>query len=219
MQSAIFAFLDPNNLEAFGPWAILVVCGVIFAETGLLIGFVFPGDTLLVVTGLLAHQEKLHLPIWLAAPAIAVAAFLGGELGYYIGRKVGPRIFERRDTGLFSREQVDRTNGFFRRYGALAVILARFVPVVRTFAPIAAGVGRMDYRTYSLYNAAGALAWGFGITMVGFVIGYIPPIRDFVENYIDVILLAAVVVSVVPTVVHLLRNRSRAKREAGAASD
>ena len=216
MPSAIFAFLDPNNLATFGPWAILVVCGVIFAETGLLIGFVFPGDTLLVVTGLLAHQEKLHLSIWLAAPAIAIAAFLGGQLGYYLGRKVGPRIFERRETGLFSREQVDRTNGFFRRYGALAVILARFVPVVRTFAPIAAGVGRMDYRTYTLYNAAGAVAWGFGITMLGFVIGYIPPIRDFVEHYIDVILLAAVVVSVVPTATHLLRTRSRARREAAA---
>lgn len=212
--AAIFPFLDPDHLAMFGPWAIAVVCAVVFAETGLLIGFIFPGDTLLVLTGLLTQNDKLHLPIWLAAPAIAVAAFLGGQLGYYIGRKVGPRIFERRDSGVFSRAQVDRTNAFFDRYGASAVILARFVPVVRTFAPIAAGVGRMDYRRYTLYNTIGAIAWGFGITFLGYVIGFIPPVRDFVTQYIDLILLGAVAVTVVPTLIHLLLNRRLAKRAA-----
>lgn len=217
--AAIFAFLDPDHLAMFGPWAIAVVCAVVFAETGLLVGFVFPGDTLLVVTGLLTQNDKLHLPIWLAAPAIAIAAFLGGELGYYIGRKVGPRIFERRDSGIFSRAQVDRTNAFFDRYGGSAVILARFVPVVRTFAPIAAGVGHMDYRRYSLYNLIGAAAWGLGITLLGYVIGFIPPVRNFVTDYIDLILLAAVVVTVIPTVIHLLRNHLLAKRAQDAPAD
>lgn len=217
--AAIFAFLDPDHLAMFGPWAIAVVCAVVFAETGLLVGFVFPGDTLLVVTGLLTQNDKLHLPIWLAAPAIAIAAFLGGELGYYIGRKVGPRIFERRDSGIFSRAQVDRTNAFFDRYGGSAVILARFVPVVRTFAPIAAGVGHMDYRRYSLYNLIGAAAWGLGITLLGYVIGFIPPVRNFVTDYIDLILLAAVVVTVIPTVIHLLRNHRLAKRAQNAPAD
>ncbi|WP_375399989.1 DedA family protein [uncultured Amnibacterium sp.] len=215
--AAIFAFLDPDHLAMFGPWAIAIVCAVVFAETGLLIGFVFPGDTLLIVTGLLTQSDKLHLPIWVAAPAIAIAAFLGGELGYYIGRRVGPRIFERRDSGIFSKAQVDRTNAFFDRYGAGAVILARFVPVVRTFAPIAAGVGHMDYRKYSLYNVIGAVAWGFGITFLGYVIGFIPPVRHFVIEYIDLILLAAVAVTVIPTIIHLLRNHWSAKRSAGHA--
>src|SRR5579875_2465943 len=146
---ALIPFLDPTDLiRSFGPFGLLGVCAIIFAETGLLIGFVFPGDTLLLITGLLA-QKHLGVSIWIAAPAIAVAAFLGGELGYYIGKKAGPRVFERRESGLFSRKQVERTSAFFDRYGAAAVILARFVPVVRTIAPVAAGVGRMNPRRYS----------------------------------------------------------------------
>lgn len=210
--SAIFSFLDESSLAALGPLALLVVSAVIFAETGLLIGFVLPGDTLLIVVGLLCHNPRFGLSIWIAAPAIALAAFLGGELGYLIGKRAGPSIFERRDSGFFSREQVDRTNRFFDRYGALAVVAARFVPIVRTFAPIAAGVGRMNYRRYSLYNLLGAVLWGLGLTFGGFLIGYIPPIAHFVRHYIDVILIGAVVVSVGPTIVHVLRNRQKARR-------
>jgi membrane-associated protein len=210
--TALIPFLDPTELiRSFGPFGLLGVCAIIFAETGLLIGFVFPGDTLLLITGLLA-QEHMGVSIWIAAPAIAVAAFLGGELGYYIGKKAGPRVFERRDSGLFSRRQVERTYAFFDRYGALAVILARFVPVVRTLAPIAAGVGRMEYRRYSTYNAIGAVAWGFGITLLGYLIGFIPPVRTFVEEYIEFILLGAVVVTVIPTLYHVLSNHRKAKR-------
>ena len=217
--SALIPFLDPNELiRSFGPFGLLGVCAIIFAETGLLIGFIFPGDTLLLITGLLA-QEHLGVSIWIAAPAIAIAAFLGGELGYYIGKKAGPRVFERRESGLFSRKQVERTYSFFERYGAIAVILARFIPVVRTLAPIAAGVGRMEYRKYSLYNAIGAVAWGFGVTFLGFLLGFIPPVSDFVTKYIDVILLGAVVVSLGPTLWHVLSNHRRAKREAATSND
>jgi membrane-associated protein len=212
---ALLPFLDPTTLiESFGPYALVGICAIIFAETGLLVGFVFPGDTLLIIAGVLAGSGHLGVSIWLAAPAIAVSAFLGGELGYYIGRKTGPRIFERKDSGLFSREQVERTNGFFRRYGALAVILARFVPIIRTFAPIAAGVGHMDYKRYSLYNITGAVLWGFGVTFAGFLLGFIPPVKDFVTSYIDVILLAAVVLSLGPTLWHIVLNRRKARRAA-----
>jgi membrane-associated protein len=214
---SLIPFLDPAQLiHSFGPYAIIGVCLIIFAETGLLIGFVFPGDTLLIITGLLSRHDVhgLGVSIWVAAPAIGIAAFLGGECGYLIGRKTGPRIFERRETGLFSKEQVQRTNRFFDRYGPLAVILARFVPIVRTFAPIAAGVGRMPKRKYTLYNLIGAIAWGFGITFLGFLLGGIPPVRYFVVHYIDVILLAAVVLSLGPTGLHLLSNRRKAKRAA-----
>jgi len=213
--SGLFPFLDPENLAAAGPLGLVIVCAVIFAETGLLVGFVFPGDTLLLITGISAEQG-LGISIWIAAPAIAIAAFLGGELGYYIGKKTGPRIFERKDSGFFSKEQVTRTYRFFDRYGAMAIILARFVPIVRTLAPIAAGVGRMDYRRYSLYNAIGALAWGFGVTFLGYLIGFIPPVADFVQHNIEFILLGAVVLTLIPTIYHVLSNRRKAKQGATA---
>ena len=216
--SGLFPFLDPENLAAAGPLGLVIVCAVIFAETGLLVGFVFPGDTLLLITGISAEQG-LGISIWIAAPAIAIAAFLGGELGYYIGKKTGPRIFERKDSGFFSKEQVTRTYTFFDKYGAMAIILARFVPIVRTLAPIAAGVGRMDYRRYSLYNAIGALAWGFGVTFLGYLIGFIPPVADFVQHNIEFILLGAVVLTLIPTIYHVWKNHRAAKRAAAASSE
>ncbi|GAA4266926.1 DedA family protein [Frondihabitans peucedani] len=219
---ATLSFLDPEALiHAFGAWAVLGICAIIFAETGLLVGFIFPGDTLLVLAGVIAAKDSygLGLPIWLIALCIAVAAFLGGELGYLIGHKIGPRIFERKESGLFSSENVKRTNAFFEKFGSFAVILARFVPVVRTFTPIAAGVAHMHYRKYSLYNAIGAVAWGFGITMLGFGIGHIPPVAKFVEDYIDLILLGAVVLSVVPALLQVFRTSRKAKRAAAADAD
>ncbi|GGL11630.1 membrane-associated protein [Curtobacterium luteum] len=212
---ALIPWLDPQYiLDHFGAVAVLVVCAIIFAETGLLVGFIFPGDSLLVITGLFAFDRGGAIggiPIWVAALMIAASAFLGGELGYYIGKKAGPPIFERKESGLFSKANVDRTNAFFHRFGPLAVILARFVPVVRTFLPIAAGVGRMNYKKYSLYNAVGAVIWGVGVTFLGFALGTIPVVGDLVRNYIDVILLAAVVVTVVPMALTFIRNSRKAK--------
>jgi membrane-associated protein len=215
-QFSVSGFLNPGSLiRHLGPFALLGVCAIIFAETGLLIGFVFPGDTLLIILGLLSDRQGNHdlgIAIWLAAPAIALAAFLGGEMGYFIGNRFGPRVFERRESGLFSRAQVVRTNRFFDKYGPLAVILGRFVPIVRTFLPIAAGIGHMTHRRYVTYNAVGAIAWGGGVTLLGWAIGFIPPIAHFVRNYIDVILLAAVVVSLGPTLFHIWRNSQKAKK-------
>lgn len=218
--TGLIPWLDPNEIiNAAGPWALLVVCLIVFAETALLVGFILPGDTLLVITGVLTFTGTMIdppvgilVPIWLVCLSIAVAAFVGGEVGYLIGHKIGPRIFERRESGLFSRENVIRTNKFFDRFGPLAVIVARFVPVVRTFTPIAAGVGHMNYRTYSLYNAIGALIWGAGLTFAGFLLGYIPPLKDFVVDYIDVILLLAVTLAVVPTVFHYIRSVLKARK-------
>jgi len=223
----LIPWLDPGAIiQAAGPWALLVVCLIVFAETALLVGFILPGDTLLVITGLLtftgtmtASQAGILIPIWLVCLSIAVAAFVGGEVGYLIGHKGGPRIFERKESGLFSKENVIRTNKFFDRFGPLAVIVARFVPVVRTFTPIAAGVGHMNYRRYSLYNAIGALIWGAGLTFAGFLLGYIPPLADFVTEYIDVILLFAVACAIVPTAFHYIRSvlRARKARRLGVA--
>lgn len=229
VAAALIPWLDPQNLiDGFGAFALLGICFIVFAETGLLVGFLLPGDTLLIIAGLLTFTgtmteggKGLDIPIYWLALAIAFAAFLGGEVGYLIGHKAGPRIFERKESGLFSVENVRRTNGFFERFGGLAVIVARFVPIVRTFAPVAAGVGHMNYRKYSLYNAIGALLWGAGLTFGGFVLGYIPPLAAFVTSYIDVILLGAVLIAVVPTVFHYIQSsmKARKKRADGILSD
>ena len=222
-----FSPIDPHAIiVAAGPWALLVVCLIIFSETGLLVGFILPGDTLLIITGLLTFTGTMHesgsgiqIPIYLVCLAISVAAFLGGEVGYLIGHKAGPRIFERRESGLFSKANVVRTNKFFERFGPFAIIAARFVPIVRTFAPVAAGVGHMSYRRYSLYNAVGALIWGSGLTFAGFVLGYFKPIADFVTEYIDVILLAAVAIAVIPTAYHAIRQVLKARKMSRDGSD
>jgi len=221
-HAGLIPWLDPHTIiTAAGPWALVVVCGIIFAETGLLIGFLLPGDTLLVISGLLSNQDHpiFGLNVWWVALLIAFAAFLGGEVGYLIGHKAGPRIFERKESGLFSIENVQRTNAFFERFGALAVILARFVPIVRTFAPVAAGVGHMNYKKYSLYNALGALIWGAGLTFFGYLIGYIPPVATFVSSYIDIILIGAVVITLIPTLFHYFQSLRKAKKKRLAEAD
>lgn len=225
VPSALIPWLDPAELIAnFGPWALLAVCFIVFAETGLLVGFILPGDTLLIISGLLTFTGTMtddgagiRIPIYIVSLAIGVAAFAGGEVGYLIGHKFGPAVFEKKESGFFSVENVKRTNAFFERFGGLAVIVARFVPIVRTFAPVAAGVGHMNYRKYSLYNAIGALIWGVGLTFLGFVLGYIPPVADFVTKYIDVILLGAVSIAVVPTVYHYIKAVLRARKKRGQA--
>ncbi len=214
-HAGLIPWLDPHTIiDAAGPWALVVVCGIVFAETGLLVGFLLPGDTLLVISGLLTHTAMVFgLDIWWVALLIAFAAFLGGEVGYLIGHKAGPKVFERKESGLFSMENVRRTNAFFERFGALAIILARFVPIVRTFAPVAAGVGHMNYKKYSLYNAIGALIWGAGLTYFGFLIGYIPPVANFVSSYIDIILIGAVVITLIPTLFHYFQSMRKAKKK------
>ena len=186
---ALIPWLDPAAIiEWAGPWALLVVCFIVFAETGLLIGFLLPGDTLLVISGLLSHPQSyapngvFGVSVWWVALLIALAAFIGGEVGYYIGHKGGPAVFERKESGVFSVKNVERTNAFFERFGGLTIILARFVPIVRTFAPVAAGVGHMHKGKYTLYNFIGAMLWGFGLTMFGYLIGFIPPVGDLVAE-------------------------------------
>ncbi|WP_433677069.1 DedA family protein [Microbacterium gorillae] len=218
-QLGLIPWLDPQVIiEAAGPWALLVVCAIVFAETGLLIGFLLPGDTLLIISGLLTHTVNVFgLNIWWVSLLIGLAAFVGGEVGYYIGHKGGPAIFEKKDSGLFSKQNVARTNAFFERFGPITVILARFVPIVRTFAPVAAGVGHMPWKRYSLYNLIGAILWGFGLTFVGYLIAYIPWVADFVTEYIDVILIAAVAGSALVTLVHYLNERRKVAKEKAAA--
>lgn len=221
IQTALIPWLDPETIiAAAGPWALVVVCLIVFAETGLLVGFLLPGDTLLVISGLLTHTSLVFgVDIWWVCLSIGLAAFVGGEVGYLIGHKFGPSVFERKESGLFSVKNVERTNAFFERFGGIAVILARFVPIVRTFTPVAAGVGHMNYKKYSLYNLIGALIWGVGLTYFGYLIGYIPPVADFVQSYIDVILIGAVVITLIPTLWHYFQSASKARKAAAAGED
>lgn len=219
--TALIPWLDPQTIiGAAGPWALLVVCFIVFAETGLLVGFLLPGDTLLIIAGLLTHTSNVFgLNIWVVALLIALSAFVGGEVGYLIGHKGGPRVFERKESGLFSKKNVERTNAFFERFGGLTVILARFVPIVRTFAPVAAGVGHMPWRRYSLYNFIGAMIWGFGLTMIGYLIAYIPWVSNFVVAYIDLILLVAVGGTAAVTLWHYFFERYKARKAEASGED
>ncbi len=199
-------WLDPLRIiESLGPYALIGILFIVFAECGLLVGFFFPGDSLLFVAGLLVAAGTLDTPLWLLCLLITVSAVLGNLVGYWIGRKAGPPIFERRDSRLFKQEYVDKTFAFFDKYGARAIVLARFVPIVRTFITVMAGVGKMDFRRYVIYSTIGGILWGTGVTVLGYFLGQI----EFVNANIELILLAIVFVSVLPIAFELLRTRSR----------
>jgi membrane-associated protein len=193
-------WLSPDYLVGLGLVALLVI---VFVETGLLIGFFLPGDSLLFTAGLFVARGDIGLPLWVLLVTIPLAAFAGDQVGYAIGRQAGPALFRRPDSRLFQQEYVDKAYAFFEKYGARTIVLARFVPIVRTFAPVVAGVSRMHYRTFVVYNAVGALVWGAGVTALGYFLGQIA----FVRENVEVILLLIVGVSVLPIVVEVLRAR------------
>lgn len=205
-------WLDPEVLiSTFGLLGILVI---VFAESGLLIGFFLPGDSLLFTAGLLTADGKyITWPLWLVCLLITLSAIAGDQVGYAFGRKVGPALFRRPNSKLFKQENLLKSHDFFEKYGARSVVLARFVPIVRTFTPIVAGVSRMNYRTFVIYNVIGAILWGTGVTVLGYFLGQIP----FVKANIELILIAIVALSVVPIVVELLRARLAARRGTTAA--
>ena len=208
-----------DSIEGAGIWGLVIACAIIFAETGLLIGFFLPGDTLLFFVGLLTFTGAIPLPLPVVILAIAVAAFLGDQVGFLIGRRAGPAIFERKDSGFFSRKNVDRTQSFFDRFGGWAVTIARFVGVVRTFAPVAAGVGKMKYWHFSGYNALGAVLWSTLIIGVGYALGNIPEVATVVEQYMEWVLIGIVVITVVSALVAYLRQRSQARKENASPAD
>ena len=178
-----------------------------------MIGFFLPGDSLLFTVGLLvADGRYLHQPLWLVCLLVAVAAIAGDQVGYLFGKRVGPGLFRRPNSRLFKQENVERANDFFARYGARSIVLARFVPVVRTFTPIIAGVSRMRYRTFLIYNVLGGVLWGTGVTVLGYFLGQIA----VVKSNIEVILVGIVVLSVLPIGIQLLRARARDRRRASA---
>src|SRR3954471_5951177 len=215
------SWLDPQNLSTLGDWAPWVAAAIIFAETGLLVGFFLPGDTLLFTLGLLVGTGVVGLPLWAACGLLAVAALVGNIVGYEIGRAAGPAIFRREDSALFKRENVERASAFFDRWGAPAVTLARFVPIVRTFITVVAGVARMDRRRYFFFSTIGAVLWAGGVTALGYFLGSIPFVHDHVDTIfaiVEVALVAVVVLSVAPILLETIRRRRRGRALASDAA-
>ncbi|HQT83159.1 MAG TPA: VTT domain-containing protein [Candidatus Paceibacterota bacterium] len=205
-MSAFFSavlHLDPVAIVQTGSY--LGISLIIFAESGLLIGILFPGDSLLFASGLLAANGILAVgPL---AFAVVVAAILGDSLGYWFGARFGIGFFEREESFFFKREYVQRTERFYERYGGRAIVLARFVPVVRTIAPVLAGIGSMTYKKFLVYNALGGLLWGAGMLSLGYSIGSVLPSS---EKYILPLSLVIIVVSFIPVFVNLLRGKKGA---------
>lgn len=198
--------MNPDTLlQALGPLALLVACLIVIAETGLLFGFFLPGDSLLFTVGLLIGGGAINAPIWLACLLIAISAVLGDQIGYFIGYKVGPAVFKKQDSKLFSHKNVERTQAFFAKYGSKAVIFAHFVPIMRTFIPVAAGVGKMHYRNYLRNNFIGATIWGLLVPLVGYFLGNV----SFVKDHVILVTLTLVVLSFIPVIIEVVKSRSK----------
>jgi membrane-associated protein len=213
MASFLPDWLNPQIFladPALAPWVVLLVCGIVFAETGLLVGFFLPGDSMLFTAGLLVATGTIKFNIWAFAALIIVAAILGNQTGYLIGSKAGPAIFNKPNSKLFKRENVEKAHAFFEKHGGKALILARFVPIIRTFVPVIVGVAQMNKQKFFLYNVIGALLWGGGVTLLGYVLGNRVP---WVRENLDIIFIAIVLVSVVPIFIEVVRGFI-AKRQA-----
>lgn len=197
--------LEPDKLlRTFGTIGLFAI---IFAESGLLIGFFLPGDSLLVAAGLFSARGDLpHIAI--IAGGCALAAIIGDQVGYAFGKKAGPRIFNRPESRLFKRENVEAAEEFFDEHGPKAIILARFVPIIRTFTPIIAGVSSMQYRTFTIYNIVGGILWGAGLTLIGYSLGTKFP---WLVERIEVIAIVIVILSLVPMAIEVRKHRKRQK--------
>ena len=186
-------------LEAFGTIGLLLV---VFAESGLLFGFFLPGDSLLFTAGVFAARGDLNLPVILVG--VFVAAVAGDQVGYAFGNRVGPALFRRPDSRFFKQKHLERAQRYFEEHGPRTIVLARFIPIVRTFAPIVAGVGDMRYRTFLAFNVVGGLLWGVGVTTLGFLLGEAIDI----DRYLLPVIAAIVAASLVPVLLELRRARS-----------
>ena len=186
----------------FGEYALYGVIAIIFAECGLLIGVIFPGDSLLFAFGMLTATGVITQSVWVSTPLITLAAILGNLTGYWIGASVGPKLFTR-DSRFFKLEYVDRTSDFFERYGNRAIVLARFVPIVRTVITALAGVGGMDRRRFFVYSTIGGVIWGAGATLAGYLLGNVPVVKD---NF-ELTLILIVAVSFIPIIFEYFRAR------------
>ena len=191
-----------DDLVRWGGYVVLFA--IVFTETGLLIGFFLPGDSLLITAGIVAAAGGLN--IWWLNLLLIVAAITGDSVGYAIGLRLGPRLFTRPQSLLFNPRHIERTRVFYTRHGPKTIVIARFVPIVRTFAPVVAGVGQMEYRRFIFYNVAGGIGWVTSMTWAGYVLGRAIP---NLGSYIHLVVGIVIVLSVIPIVIEILRERRR----------
>jgi membrane-associated protein len=188
-----------NIIESLGYFGYLLIWGIIFAESGLLIGFFLPGDSLLVTAGFLASQNSLNIGVLIIG--CFICAVLGDNVGYYTGHKFGRRLFKKENY----QKHLDKTQAFYQKHGKKTIVLARFVPIVRTFAPIIAGIGAMNHRTFMFYNLIGGFFWTFGVTLLGYYLGKSLPAEQ-VDKYLLPIILLIIVVSLIPSIIHIVQD-------------
>ncbi len=199
------SWLNPDSLiREAGGWAFAIVLAIIFAECGLLIGFFLPGDSLLFIAGLFIASGAIAVPLPLACLLLSIAAIAGNLVGYWIGYRAGPSLFNKPDSRFFKTEYIDKTSKFFEKYGRRAIVLARFVPIVRTFITASAGIGRMDFRVYATYSAIGGVIWATVLTVLGYAFGGVA----FIKNNIEVFSIIIVALSLIPIAFELHRNKS-----------
>ena len=197
-------WLKPDTILTWlGPWALVGLALIIFAECGLLLGFFLPGDSLLFTAGLFVASGAIRTPLWVVCLLLVAAAVLGNATGYWIGRSAGPAVFDKPQSRLFKPHHVAKTQEFFDRYGNRAIVLGRFVPIVRTFITVMAGVGRMEPRRYLTYSFIGGVAWAAGVTVLGYWLGQFA----FVKANIELMLIAIVLISVLPVIIEVVRAR------------
>ena len=207
MQPFIDLFHRLSDLNALITWAGYVgLTIIIFAETGLLIGFFLPGDSLLVTAGLIASQGVGDLNVYLLGTILSIAAIVGDSVGYAFGRATGPRIFSREDSRFFRKAHLIKAHEFYQRHGGKTIVLARFMPIVRTFAPVVAGVANMDYRQFVFYNVFGGLLWIWSMLFTGYFLGrYVPGIDEHIEK----VILVVIFLSILPGIIGWWRERSK----------
>jgi len=188
--------------------SIVGVAAIVFAESGLLIGFFLPGDSLLFTTGFLIHSGLLDFNIHLAVAIIFAAAVLGDSVGYTFGRKLGPRLFKKPDARLFKQEYIQQAQNFYEKHGGKAIIIARFVPIVRTFAPLVAGASNMDYKRFLSFNVIGAFLWAAGVTYIGYGLGSVFESAGIEIDHVLLPIIALIIlISVLPPAIHIFKDK------------
>ncbi len=201
----------PQLIQSLGSLGYFVIWLIIFAESGLFIGFFLPGDSLLFTAGFVAYNYPNILNIWVLIFGAFVSAFLGDNVGYATGNRWGRKLFQKEDSWLFKKQYLEKAQNFYEKHGRKTIILARFVPIVRTFAPIIAGIGAMHYRTFMFYNLIGGFVWTFGITLLGYFLGRSLPAEQ-VDKYLLPIIFVIIIVSLVPSIIHLIQENRASKR-------